>query len=150
MDVLIRHWIIFGFHRSITGNCTTDLITHDKQNRRYSIKRHGRQCRCKATSTLNCQNRNSVFCDKSATFMKHLCNLCFLQLYRVPSPVDRDHKVSVLLQVALPADWSQRSVRTRKWSKEETSNLIFIRLLNAGLTQKAPCFFILIFFMRGV
>jgi hypothetical protein len=47
------------------------------------------------------QNRNSVFCNIYETF---------LQLSRAPSPVGKDQKVSVLLQVLGTGYLSQRSV----------------------------------------
>ena len=56
---------------------------------------------CKARSNLNWQNRNSVFCDKSETFMKHFCNsavwpwqefVLFCNSPGVPSPVGKRSK----------------------------------------------------------
>jgi hypothetical protein len=91
------------------------------------------------------KKRNKTETQCFMTNLQQFCNiyetspatcLCFLQLYRVPSPVDKDKNVSVLLQFLLPEDRSQRSVdllqcdedmdlTTRKWSMEETCKLIF-------------------------
>jgi hypothetical protein len=68
------------------------------------------------------------------TNLQHLLNTsatcsCFLQIYRVPSPVGKGQKVSVLLQFSLPTgnlDFSQcaedMDLTTRKWCTAETSS----------------------------
>jgi len=69
----------------------------------------------KAGSTLNKLNKTlSVLRQISSSYET------FLQLYRVPSTFGKDKRVSVLLQVSLPAHWSWSTVpRTKFKSKVE-------------------------------
>ena len=67
-------------------------------------------------------------CNISATFMKTSAVLqfalgkcaCFLQLYRVPSPIGKDKEVSISLQVSLGGDCSQLSVDGTKIKHESS------------------------------
>jgi hypothetical protein len=45
------------------------------------------------------------------------CLYCLL-LYRVPSPIGKDQKVYVLLQVPVTADWSQRSADLSQFAQD--------------------------------
>jgi hypothetical protein len=68
------------------------------------------------------QNSNSLFYDKSAAILQNLRNIsgtrsCFLQL-SIPLPVGKDQNVSVLLQVSLPAGWSQRTADIQQCAED--------------------------------
>jgi hypothetical protein len=92
-----------------------------------------------AGSTLNWQRhkqaRKSVFCEKSATILKHLWNtyaytvVCFLQLYRVLTPVAKYQKFLfynwlVSAQCGLSQCDEYVDSKTWKWSTEQMCKLI--------------------------
>ena len=110
-----------------------------------------------AGSTLNWQNRNSVFCDTFATILQHLWNVsatfwCFLQLCRVASPVGRSNGFCLVasfatcrLVSAYAVDLSRcaedMSLTPRRWITKETCQLI-LSIYSVLTAPKNPsCFF---------
>ena len=90
--------------------------------------------------------------------MKHICKLCFLQLYRVPSPVTKDQVVCFTAAwYQNSVDWYQNSVELpqcdetmdvnpRKWNTELTCLLISYVYLMLASPENAS----FLCLMRGI
>jgi hypothetical protein len=109
-----------------------------------------------AGSTINWQNRNSVFCDKFATILQHLWNVsatcwCVLQLCRVASPVGRSNGFCLVASFAtcwlvsaycgLFAVCRGHEFNTSKVEYGRDVSVNIVHLLSVDRTQKPLLFF---------
>ena len=90
------------------------------------------------------------FCIVCQTFLELVCT--FRNSIPVMLPVGKDQKVSVMLKVSLPADWSKRSVDLSqcaeeigltawKWSTGETCKFMFF-VYSLSVSPKKRLFYI--------